>query len=73
MLNLSSYEDVAATKGYGSRVVKFDRYSQDRELIGCSLAEKHGLTLIPSDGHAGALVGTLHLSGAGCWDDSVDV
>jgi threonine dehydratase len=37
----------AATKGYGGKVVIYDRYKEDRELIGRDLAEKHGLTLIP--------------------------
>lgn len=38
---------VAATKGYGGKVVTSDRYTEDREKIGRDLAEKQGLTLIP--------------------------
>lgn len=38
---------VAATKGYGGNVVFYDRYKEDREQIGRSLAEARGLTLIP--------------------------
>src|SRR5262245_56095260 len=32
---------VVATKGYGGNVVIYDRYKEDRELIGRDLAEKH--------------------------------
>lgn len=48
---------VAATKGYGGQVVFFDRYTEDREQIGRDLAEKHGLTLIPSYDHVDVLTG----------------
>jgi len=30
---------VAATKGYGGKVVLYDRYTEDREQIGRTLAE----------------------------------
>lgn len=36
-----------ATRGYGGRVVTYDRYTEDREQIGQDLAREHGLTLIP--------------------------
>ncbi len=39
---------VAATKGYGGKVVLYDRYTDDREAIGHKLAEEQGLTLIGS-------------------------
>ena len=48
---------VAATKGYGGTVVAYDRYKEDREAIGRSLAEKHGLTLIPPYDHPDVLTG----------------
>jgi threonine dehydratase len=48
---------VAATKGYGGRVVTYDRYKEDREQIGRELAEKHGLTLIPPYDHADVIAG----------------
>ncbi len=48
---------VAATKGYGGNVVMYDRYTEDREQIGRSLAEKHGLTLIPPYDHPDVLSG----------------
>jgi threonine dehydratase len=48
---------VAATRGYGGHVVLFDRYTQDRELIGRDLAEKHGMTLIPSYDHPDVIAG----------------
>jgi threonine dehydratase len=48
---------VAATQGYGGRVVLYDRYTEDREAIGRSLAEKQGLTLIPPYDHPDVLTG----------------
>ena len=48
---------VAATQGYGARVVFFDRYTQDREQLTRDLAERHGLTLIPPYDHADVLAG----------------
>jgi threonine dehydratase len=48
---------VAATKGYGGNVVVYDRYKEDREAIGRSMAEKHGLTLIPPYDHPDVLAG----------------
>lgn len=48
---------VAATKGYGGKVVTYDRYTEDREQIGRELAQKHGLTLIPPYDHPDVLCG----------------
>lgn len=48
---------VAATKGYGAEVVFYDRYTEDREAIGRSLAHQHGMTLIPSYDHPDVLSG----------------
>ncbi|SDD49611.1 threonine dehydratase [Cupriavidus sp. YR651] len=48
---------VAATKGYGANVVIYDRYKEDREAIGRSLAEQHGMTLIPPYDHPDVLSG----------------
>lgn len=48
---------VAATKGYGAEVIFYDRYTEDREEIGRSLAAKHGMTLIPSYDHPDVLAG----------------
>lgn len=48
---------VAATEGYGGRVVIYDRYKDDRELIGRDLAQKHGLTLIPPYDHPDVIAG----------------
>jgi threonine dehydratase len=48
---------VAATKGYGGRVVIYDRYKEDREQIGRELAAQHGLTLIPPYDHADVIAG----------------
>lgn len=48
---------VAATKGYGGHVVLYDRYTEDREEIGRTLAARHGLTLVPPYDHADVLAG----------------
>jgi len=48
---------VAATKGYGGNVVVYDRYTEDREQIGRSLAQQHGLTLIPPYDHPDVIAG----------------
>jgi threonine dehydratase len=48
---------VAATKGYGGRVVSYDRYTEDREAIGRRLADAEGLTLIPPYDHPHVIAG----------------
>ncbi len=48
---------VAATKGYGGKVVVYDRYKEDREAIGRRLAEEGGLTLIPPFDHPDVIAG----------------
>ncbi|KQV79863.1 serine dehydratase [Massilia sp. Root351] len=48
---------VAATRGYGGKVVLYDRYTEDREAIGRRLAEEGGLTLIPPYDHPDVIAG----------------
>jgi len=48
---------VAATRGYGGKVVMYDRYTEDREAIGRRLAEEGGLTLIPPYDHPDVIAG----------------
>ena len=48
---------VAATKGYGAEVVHYDRYTQDREAIGQTLAAERGLSLIPPYDHPDVAAG----------------
>jgi threonine dehydratase len=48
---------VAATRGYGGRIVAYDRYTEDREAIGRRLAEQEGLTLIPPYDHPHVIAG----------------
>ena len=48
---------IAATKGYGGKVITFNRYTEDREQIGRDLADKHGLTLIPPYDHPDVIAG----------------
>ena len=48
---------MAATRGYGGKVVIYDRYTEDREQIGRALAEKEGLTLIPPYDHPDVIAG----------------
>ena len=37
---------VAATEGYGARIVRFDRYSANREALIAEWAEREGLTVV---------------------------
>jgi threonine dehydratase len=48
---------IDATRGYGGRVVLYDRYTEDREQIGRRLAEEQGLTLIPPYDHPDVIAG----------------
>jgi threonine dehydratase len=48
---------VAATRGYGGIVVVYNRYSEDREQIGRTLAEEQGMTLIPPYDHPDVIAG----------------
>jgi threonine dehydratase len=48
---------VAATLGYGAEVVRYDRFTEDREAIGSALAEARGLTLVPPYDHPDVLAG----------------
>ena len=48
---------VEATRGYGGRVVFYDRYTEDREAIGRRFADEHGLTLIPPYDHPHVIAG----------------
>ena len=47
----------AATRGYGGRVVNYDRYREDREQITQSLAVAHGLSVIPPFDHPAVIAG----------------
>jgi threo-3-hydroxy-L-aspartate ammonia-lyase len=48
---------VAATVGYGASVVRYDRYTEDREQIGRALAVEKGLTLVPPYDHPDVIAG----------------
>ena len=48
---------VAATRGYGGKVVSYDRYRDDREQIARDLAEQQGLTPIPPYDHPHIIAG----------------
>jgi threo-3-hydroxy-L-aspartate ammonia-lyase len=48
---------LAATRGYGADVVLYDRYAEDRDVIGRRLAEERGLTLIPPYDHRDVIAG----------------
>ncbi|MFD0705769.1 threo-3-hydroxy-L-aspartate ammonia-lyase [Photorhabdus akhurstii] len=53
----ASAAKVAATEGYGGKIVFYDRYTDDREQIGRELSERHGLTLIPPYDHPHVIAG----------------
>lgn len=48
---------LAATRGYGAEVVLYDRYKEDRDVIGRRLADERGLTLIPPYDHRDVIAG----------------
>lgn len=48
---------ITATRGYGAEVVLYDRYTEDREEIGCRLAAERGMTLIPPFDHPHVMAG----------------
>jgi threo-3-hydroxy-L-aspartate ammonia-lyase len=48
---------LAATVGYGASVVRYDRYTEDREQIGRALAVEKGLTLVPPYDHPDVIAG----------------
>jgi threonine dehydratase len=48
---------VAATRGYGGKVVTFNRYTEDREAIAATLAAEQGLTAIPPYDHPDVIAG----------------
>ena len=48
---------IAATRGYGAEVRLYDRYSEDREVIGKALAEERGAVLIPPFDHPHVIAG----------------
>ena len=48
---------MAATRGYGGEVVLYDRYTEDREAIGRTLAAREGLSVIPPFDHPAVIAG----------------
>ena len=48
---------LAATRGYGAKVVPYDRYRDDREAIGRALAAERGLELLPPYDHTDVIAG----------------
>ncbi len=48
---------VAATQGYGAEVIRYDRYTEDREDISQRLAAERGMTLIPPFDHVDVIAG----------------
>lgn len=47
----------AATKGYGAKIVFYDRYTEDRVAIGKKISDENGLTLIPPYDHPHVMAG----------------
>jgi threo-3-hydroxy-L-aspartate ammonia-lyase len=46
-----------ATRGYGAEIVRYDRYTEDREALGRALAEERGLALVPPYDHPLVMAG----------------
>ena len=42
---------VAATRGYGAKIVTYDRLKQDREALGNAIAQETGATIVPPYDH----------------------
>ncbi len=57
MPNDSPAVKLAATKGYGAEIITYDRYKEDRVVIGQKLSEERGMTLIPPYDHAHVMAG----------------
>jgi threonine dehydratase len=53
----ASAAKLAATQGYGAKVIGYDRYSEDASLKATQLAQEKGLTFIPPFDHADVLAG----------------
>ncbi|AVF39361.1 serine dehydratase [Pandoraea apista] len=48
---------IDATRGYGTEVILFDRYKEDREALASRLAQERGMTLIPPYDHPHVMAG----------------
>jgi threonine dehydratase len=48
---------VEATARYGGRIVRYDRYREDRQALSATLADEGGLTLVPPFDHPDVLAG----------------
>jgi threonine dehydratase len=48
---------LAATRGYGARVVTYDRYGQDRMTLGEAYAREHRMALVPPFDHWDVIAG----------------
>lgn len=48
---------LAATRGYGATVITYDRYTESREEIGASIAEREGRSLIKPYDHPPVMAG----------------
>lgn len=48
---------VAATEGYGATIVRYDRYTQDREAIAADLAARTEATVVPPYDHPAVIAG----------------
>jgi len=53
----SASSKVAATRGYGAKVIFYDRHTEDRDVLGRTLAQQHGLTMIPPYDHPHIVAG----------------
>lgn len=57
MPNDAPLEKVAATDALGARIVRYDRYTEDRQAIATALAEFEGRVLIPPYDHPDVMAG----------------
>jgi threonine dehydratase len=48
---------VAATRGYGAKIIGYERYSEDREAIAAELSRTEGRTVVPPYDHPHVIAG----------------
>ena len=48
---------LAATQGYGAKVIGYDRYSEDASALAAKLAHEQGMTFIPPFDHIDVIIG----------------
>ena len=48
---------VDAVKSYGAKIIRYDRYKQDAQVLGKKMQEEKGMAFISSFGHPDVVAG----------------